>query len=86
MNRYRLRGTWEDDPAPIPFPGTRPGRQAGGTAEPQRHAQAADADIPSTDELIDSVDSHLDRISYKIDELRQMLSPFDGETDPPPAA
>lgn len=88
MNRHHLRGTWEDDPAPLPFPGT-PGRQAGATPSPTIGRSAdrgTDADAAAaTDRVIADVDTHLDRISYKIDELRDLLMPFEG-SDPPPAA
>ncbi len=78
MNRFRLRGTWEEDPAPIPFPVSQAGRQAG--------AEADERDAPSSDEVIRGVEAEFDRISLKIDELRDMLTPYQGDTDPPPAA
>lgn len=83
MNRFRLRGTWEDDPAPIPFPGTAAGRHAG-QAEQSGDANLADA--PTTDDVIRNVEAELERASFKIDELRDLLAPFDGDIDPPPAA
>lgn len=78
MNRFRLRGTWEDDPAPLPFPGAQAGRQAGATAD------TPSDEIASTDDVIRSVEAEFERASLKIDELRSMLEPYDG--DPPPAA
>lgn len=85
MNRFRLRGTWEDDPAPFPFPGAlrgaQPGRRAG-TEDQPRDIHLADA--PSTDALIRNVEAEFERASLKIDDLRDMLTPFDG--DLPPAA
>ncbi|MEM9165652.1 MAG: hypothetical protein AAGB48_01360 [Planctomycetota bacterium] len=87
MNRHRLRGTWEDDPAPIPFPGqdgaAPAGRQAGGQDDPVHpETQPADAD---TDGLIESVDRELDAASYRLDELRRLVTPFEDD-DPPSAA
>ncbi|MEL6499148.1 MAG: hypothetical protein AAF937_03275 [Planctomycetota bacterium] len=80
MNRFRLRGTWEDDPAPIPFPS---GRDAGATETTGDHAFDHAA---TTDDVIRSVEAEFERASLKIDELRDLLSPFNGDTDPPPAA
>jgi hypothetical protein len=82
MNRFRLRGTWEDDPAPLPFPGVAAGRQAGAPADAASDT-AAD-EITPTDDVIRGVEAEFERASLKIDELRSMLEPFDG--DPPPAA
>ncbi len=80
MNRFRLRGTWEDDPAPIPFPGAFAGRHAG------KLDRSDLADAPSADAIIRDVEAELERASLKIDELRELLSPFDSDIDPPPAA
>ena len=86
MSQHRLRGTWEDDPAPLPFPGSVAGRFAGaGDQVPSHRLSHADAADASTDELIDSVEQELDRISLRFHELRDMLTPF-GDEDPPPAA
>lgn len=80
MNQFRLRGTWEDDPAPLPFPAPhRAGRNAGATEDRDTQSPVAD-----TDSVIADVEAHLDRVTYKIDELRDLLTPFD--RDPPPAA
>lgn len=82
MNQFRLRGTWEDDPAPLPFPAPlRAGRNAGATEDRDTQSPVADTD---SDSVIAGVEAHLDRVTYKIDELRDLLTPFD--RDPPPAA
>lgn len=81
MNQFRLRGTWEDDPAPLPFPGSAAGRDAGARGATQDREPAA-----TTEQVIAGVDKHLDRMSFKLDELRDMLTPFDGGGDPPSAA
>ena len=60
MNRFRLRGTWEEDPAPIPFPRQVPGRAAG-----DRPRSPADR-VPETKlsdrtrELMESVDEQFE--------------------------
>ena len=86
MSQHRLRGTWEDDPAPLPFPGSVAGRLAGSEDRTAAHRiSSADAADASTDELIESVEREMDRISLRFRELQDMLSPF-GDEDPPPAA
>lgn len=74
MNRFRLRGTWEDDPAPIPFPTPQPGRNADGRTDPAHL---------TTDGLIASVSSELEAVSYRFEELRRLFGPND---DGPSAA
>jgi hypothetical protein len=74
MNRFRLRGTWEDDPEPIPFPTHQAGRHAGARTGPAHL---------STDELIASVGSELEAVSYRFEELRRL---FDTNDDGPSAA
>ncbi|MEM8756242.1 MAG: hypothetical protein AAGF47_00480 [Planctomycetota bacterium] len=80
MNRFRLRGTWEEDPTPIPFPA---GREAGAEDRPA----PADTDRQmSTDEVIETVEGELDRLTLRIDDLRRMVMPFDDGNEPDPAA
>lgn len=88
MNRFRLRGTWEEDPAPIPFPA---GRSAGADSGAHEAADAIDRrtddrDAMSTDEVIEAVEGELDRLTLRIDELRAMVTPFPDGSDPDPAA
>ncbi|MGP1273622.1 MAG: hypothetical protein ACTS22_09845 [Phycisphaerales bacterium] len=86
MSRHRLRGTWEEDPAPLPFPSGAAGRSAGADedAPPQRFEPGDHAER-STDALIEGVEAEMERLNARFRELRSMLTPFEGE-DPPPAA
>lgn len=77
MDRFRLRGTWEDDPAPIPFPA---GRDA--DAKPSRPDPA---ELSGT-ELSESVESELDFITYRFNELRELFGAGPDDDDSPTAA
>lgn len=80
MNRFRLRGTWEEDPAPIPFPREAAGRDAGAAAP------SPASDVPETKlsdrtrELITNVDQDMDRLQIKFDEFTHLLD-SEEETD-----
>jgi len=86
VNQFRLRGTWEEDPAPIPFPRNVAGRNAG-VASP---TPSPASDIPETKlsartrELMTSVDQDLDRLQLKIEEFSHLLDAEDqaGYDDP----
>ena len=86
MNRFRLRGTWEEDPAPIPFPGRVAGRDAG-VAD-----TSPAADIPETKlsdrtrELMTNIDQDLDRLQLKINEFSHLLDAEEDTGSDGPAA
>ena len=75
MNRFRLRGTWEEDPAPIPFPRDVAGRDAG-TDAPSPASEVKEAQLSDrTRELITNVDQDFDRLQIKFDEFTHLLDP-----------
>lgn len=86
MNRFRLRGTWEEDPAPIPFPRQAPGRDAG-----QRRPSPADR-IPETQlsrrtrELMDTVDSRFEELQLNFNEFRELMQAQEESYDDGPSA
>lgn len=89
MNRFRLRGTWEEDPAPIPFPRHAPGRHAGqATRTPAAKAKAVPETLLShrTRELMDTVDSQFERMQLSFDEFRHLLETQDQSLDSGPSA
>ena len=86
MNRFRLRGTWEEDPAPIPFPRQVPGRTAG-----DRPKSPADS-VPETQlsartrELMANVDEQFDRLQLNFNEFRDLIETEDDPYDNGPSA
>ncbi|RNC80392.1 MAG: hypothetical protein ED559_00835 [Phycisphaera sp.] len=87
VNRFRLRGTWEDDPAPIPFPRDVAGRDAGAGSTATRASQVPETQLSErTRELIDNVDEEIDRLQLRFDEFRHLLEAEEFEDDGPTAA
>jgi hypothetical protein len=73
VDRFRLRGTWEEDPAPIPFPGKVAGRDAG-VAAPSPASKVSETKLSDrTRELMTNVDQDLDRLQLKFDEFTHLL-------------
>lgn len=89
MNQFRLRGTWEEDPAPIPFPRHAPGRQAGHAARSSSSGSPAVAQpglSRRTRELMETVDSQFERLQLNFDEFRHLLDAQDQSLDNGPSA
>ena len=73
MNRFRLRGTWEEDPAPIPFPRNVAGRSAGVDA-PEHHTDIPETQLSErTREMIEHFDEHIDRLQIRFEEFAHLL-------------
>lgn len=87
MDRFRLRGTWEEDPAPIPFPRQAPGRHAG-----QKQTRSPADRVPVTKlsertrELMNDVDAHFERLQLNFDEFRNQLEAQNSSFDDGPSA
>lgn len=87
MNQFRLRGTWEEDPAPIPFPRDVAGRNAGSGQRPSRASQIPETQLSErTRELIETVDEEIDHLQLRFDEFRHLLETENIEDDGPTAA
>ncbi|GAB5497512.1 MAG: hypothetical protein Phyf2KO_25920 [Phycisphaerales bacterium] len=87
MNRFRLRGTWEEDPAPIPFPRDVAGRDAGAGEETSRASDIPETQLSErTRELIENVDEEIDRLQLRFDEFRHLLETEEPDYDGPTAA
>lgn len=89
MNQFRLRGTWEEDPAPIPFPRHAPGRHAGqSAAAPASRAKAVPETRLSarTRELMETVDTQFERLQLNFDEFRHLFETQESSFDAGPSA
>lgn len=73
MNRFRLRGTWEEDPAPIPFPRQAPGRDAGGAPRSPASRVPETRLSDRTRELMESVDEQFGQLQLNFNEFRELL-------------
>lgn len=73
MNRFRLRGTWEEDPAPIPFPRQAPGRDAGGRPRSPASRVPETQLSERTKELMESVDERFGQLQLNFNEFRELL-------------
>ncbi|HED54396.1 MAG TPA: hypothetical protein ENJ00_09405 [Phycisphaerales bacterium] len=72
MDHFRLRGTWEEDPAPIPFPRHIAGRDAGNAASTQTKPDIG------VEHTIADVEQELDRLQLRFDEFKDL---FDATLD-----
>ena len=86
MDHFRLRGTWEEDPAPIPFPRSVAGRDAGSSGSTQTKPAEA---VGAVDDTIAGVERELDRLQLRFDQFKDLfdasLEGFD-DGDHPSAA
>ena len=73
MNQFRLRGTWEEDPAPIPFPRQVPGRSAGDRSRSPADSVPVTKLSDRTRELMETVDEQFDRLQLNFNEFRELL-------------
>lgn len=86
MDRFRLRGTWEEDPAPIPFPRQAPGRHAGQQARSPASRVPVTKLSERTRELMDNVDSQFERLQLNFDEFRHQFETQESSFDNGPSA
>ncbi len=86
MNQFRLRGTWEEDPAPIPFPRQVPGRSAGNRSRSPADSVPVAKLSDRTRELMESVDEQFDRLQLNFNEFRELLESEEETFDDGPSA
>lgn len=85
MNHHRLRGTWEEDHAPIPFPRAA-GRDAG-QASPSPADAVPEAPISDrTQELVENVEQEFGRLQLRFDEFKHLLGHTPSIEDDGPTA
>ena len=86
MNRFRLRGTWEEDPAPIPFPRQVPGRAAGDRPRSPADSVPVAKLSERTRELMESVDEQFEHLQLNFNEFRELLEVEEDSYDDGPSA
>ncbi len=86
MDRFRLRGTWEEDPAPIRFPRQAPGRNAGQQSRSPASRVPVTKLSERTRELMNDVDSQFERLQLNFDEFRHQLDAQKSSYDDGPSA
>ena len=86
MNQFRLRGTWEEDPAPIPFPRSVPGRTAGNRSRSPADSVPVAKLSERTRELMEQVDEKFDHLQLNFNEFRELLGAEEDSFDGPSAA
>jgi len=68
VDHFRLRGTWEEDPAPIPFPRSVAGRDAGSSGSTQTKPAPE-----AVDDTIAGVERELNRLQLRFDEFKDLF-------------